>query len=116
MQLTVLLNYSSLNSDSRHEESTLVNFFLYRDIIPIEITIDRDLNRNDIQQLFESIKTKIGAPRTYNRSTIEQEEIRRLKSEIVKIEENEKIEMERKKALMELEKKQQDIEKLVRNV
>jgi hypothetical protein len=41
----------------------LLNFFLDRDIIPIEITFDRDQSSSDLKDIFESLKSKIGPPR-----------------------------------------------------
>jgi hypothetical protein len=69
---------------------------LDRGIIPIEITINRDLNEAEIQEIFENWKLKIGHPRIYELSRDEQDEIDKIKRQIADKEAAEREEIERK--------------------
>lgn len=73
--------------------------------------MDKDITESDLQDIFESIKTKIGPPSNYELSKEEQEEIYRLKREIAIQEAAEKAEDDLKKAAEgreEREKKMQE--------
>lgn len=104
------------SSDSHSEDVSLLNFFLDRDIIPIEINFEQEISRSELHDIFESIKSKIGPPRTYELSKEEQEEIARLKREIAIQEAAEKAEDNRKKAAAELEVKERQIQEWVRKL
>lgn len=47
-------------SETHQEDVSLLNFFLDRDIIPMEFTIDSDLNEMQIKDIFESIIARVG--------------------------------------------------------
>ena len=99
----------TLSSDSHYEDVSLINFFLDRDIIPIEITFDRDQSISQLYDIFESLKSRIGSPRNYGLTKSEQEEIHKLKMEIERKQAEKKSEDARQKALEELEKKEETI-------
>jgi hypothetical protein len=69
---SILLTFG-FNSDSHYEGVSLLNFFLDRDIIPIEITFDRDQSFSDLKDIFESLKSKIGPPRNDELTRVENE-------------------------------------------
>lgn len=92
----------------------MLNFFLDRDIIPIEITFERVQSRSDLLDIFESLKSKIGSPHNYGLSKQEQEEIHRLKAEMERREAAVKAEIERQKAQKEFEKNEEQIKEWVR--
>lgn len=103
-------------SDTHYEDVSLLNFFLDRDVIPIEISFERDMTRSDLQELFESIKSKIGSPKNYGLTKEEQEEIQQLKQEIAKQEAAEKAEAKKKKIQEELYEKEKQIQEWVRKI
>lgn len=105
-----------IHSNSHYEDVSLLNFFLDHDVIPIEITFERDTTHSELVDIFESIKSKIGSPRNYELSKEEQEEIHRLKQEIERKKAAEKTEEERVKALEELEAKEEKIKEWVRKI
>lgn len=80
----------------------------------IEITIDHDLNQLELIQLFESLKSKIGDPCSYELSDAEKIEIARIKSEIAEKEKLEKEAEENMKIEMEREEKEKQIEEWVK--
>lgn len=88
---------------------SLLNFFIDRDVIPIEITFDRDQSRSDLVDIFESLKSKIGPARNYGLTKEEQDEIGRLKAAIGAKEAAGKAEKERQRACEELQKKEKEI-------
>lgn len=94
----------------------MLNFFLDRDIIPIEISFDRDMKKAELVEIFESIKSKIGAPRNYALSKEEQKEVDRLKREIAEKEAEEKIEFDRKIAKEALDEREKQIEEMVKRI
>lgn len=95
---------------------SLLNFFLDRDVIPIEISFDRDMNYSELVDIFESIKSKIGSPKNYLLSEQEQEEVTRLKQEIAKKEAEEEAAAERKLAKEAFDEKERKIEEIVRKL
>lgn len=95
---------------------SLLNFFLDRDVIPIEISFDRDMNYSELVDIFESIKSKIGSPKNYLLSEQEQEEVTRLKQEIAKKEVEEEAAAERKLAKEAFDEKERKIEEIVRKL
>ena len=50
---------------------SILNFFLDRDIIPIEITVNHDENEQEMQKFFEHLKSKIGHPHKYELSKVQ---------------------------------------------
>lgn len=100
-------------SNSHYEDVSLTNFFLDRDIIPIEINFDRDVTKSELCDIFESIKSKIGPPYNYGLSQEEQEEINKLKTEIAREEAAEKAEEERMKAIAARDGEEKEIENWV---
>lgn len=103
-------------SDKHYDEVSLLNFFLDRDVIPIEISFDRDMNYSELVDIFESIKSKIGAPKNYLLSEQEQEEVTRLEQEIAKKEAEEEAAAERKLAKEAFDEKERKIEEIVRKL
>lgn len=101
------------SSDSHCEDVSLPNFFLDREIIPIEFNFDRDMTKEELQDIFETIKSKVGPPKNYGLSKKEQEEIFRLKQEIKRQEAAEKAEADQKKAQQELQEKEKQIQEWV---
>ncbi|CAO1367620.1 unnamed protein product [Diamesa hyperborea] len=96
--------------ETHQEDVSLLNFFLDRDIIPMEITIDDDLNEKQINDIFESIVARIGPPRSYALTREELEEIQRLKREIAAMEAAERVEKEMKQAIKDQEEKERQLE------
>ncbi|XP_070506915.1 adenylate kinase 7-like [Chironomus tepperi] len=96
--------------DKHDEEVSILNFFLDRGIVPLEITINHDLNDREIQEIFEKLKLKIGHPHSYELSKEEQDEINEIKSLIADKEAAERKEMERKRAQKEFEENQIKLE------
>ncbi|CAO1320063.1 unnamed protein product [Diamesa serratosioi] len=92
--------------ETHQEDVSLLNFFLDRDIIPMEITIDNDLNEKQIKEIFESIIARIGPPKSYELTREELNEIQRRKLEITAMEEAEKVE----KAMQQSAKNQEERE------
>lgn len=90
-----------------------MNFFIDRNVFPIEITIEHEMNHSELLKFFESIKSKIGPASNYGLSKQERDEIARLKQEIAK---RETSEIERKKAGEDLERKEKDIAEMVRSL
>ncbi|CAO1359963.1 unnamed protein product [Diamesa tonsa] len=97
-------------NETHQEDVSLLNFFLDRDIIPMEITIDDDLNEKQINDIFESIIARIGPPRSYALTREELEEIQRLKREIAAMEVAERVEKEMKQAIKDQEEKERQLE------
>lgn len=83
-------------SDTHPEDVSLLNFFLDRGVIPIEINSEAELAYSELCDIFESVKSKIGPPRNYGLSKKEQEEIQRIQDLIAAQEAAEKAEEERK--------------------
>lgn len=104
----------STSSESQFEDNSLFNFFADRNLTPIEILIDRDLNKDAIQEIFEKLKLKIGEPCSYELTEAEEEEIRKMKEKIEELEKAEKAEVERKRAELERIEKEREIEEWVR--
>lgn len=93
---------------------SILNFFLDREIIPIEITINHELNDAEIQKIFESLKLKIGHPHTYELSKEEQDEINKIKKLIADKEAAECEKMKQKRAQEEFEENQMKLDEWVR--
>lgn len=74
----------------------MLNFFLDREVISIEINLEAELTYSELCDIFESIKSKIGQPRNYGLSKKEQETIQRIQDAIAAEEAAEKAEEERK--------------------
>lgn len=67
----------------KHTDETLFkSFFLDRKVVPIEINIDRDLNKSELREIFESIRQKIGEPRYCEFTEEKQEEIMKWRNAI----------------------------------
>ncbi|KAL7025293.1 hypothetical protein ACKWTF_013432 [Chironomus riparius] len=96
--------------EKQDKEASILNFFLDHDIIPIEITINHELDDSEIQEIFENLTFQIGHAHTYELSKDEQDEINKIKKLIADKEASERDEIAKKRAQKELEEKQQKLE------
>lgn len=107
----ILINYFS---DSHFEDTSVSNFFSDKNLMPIEIFIDHDLNQLEVVEIFENLKKKIGRPSVYELSDAEKAEIEQIKQKIIDMENAEKAAEEKKIADLEREEKEKEIEEWVR--
>jgi hypothetical protein len=83
-------------------------------VIPIQINICRDLSDEDIANIFEDIKIKIGTRMTYELSPREHAEINKIKKAIAEKEIAVREERERQRAQKEKDERQKEHEEMVR--
>lgn len=94
----------------------MLNFFLDRDVIPIEITFERDMSKSDLLDIFESIKSKIGSPCIYPLPKEDQQELFQLKEEIIRKEAEEKVKADRSTAATVQEEEDEKLQQWVKSL
>jgi hypothetical protein len=85
-----------------------------REIIPIEVNIEREMNSSELRAVFENIKSKIGEPRNYGMTKEMQEEIDVLKQAIDQKKKQERLAAEKVLTQQALEEEEKKIEEEVK--
>lgn len=87
--------------ENNQEDTSILNFFMDRNILPLEIKI---LKKTTSKEIFQQVVNLIGEPRVYPKSKKELERIRKMEEENQR-----KIQLEREELRKEME--QQELEK-----
>jgi ERCC4-type nuclease len=111
--VTTLFKSILSSSESQYDDAALENYFLDQGINPIQIKIIRSRSKEELADLFNDLKTKIGSPATYELTAKQRGEIEKLKMAIAEKELAERVELEQKRVQKEKEEMERQLEEMV---